>query len=145
MFSVHRHSGMLGKRGGRLDDCLYRYFIANAGIDHQVEAMPFRPFHFEILLDESRPIIVHRFHETDRFLLALAVRLKATDLVLKGSVDKNVKRVATVRKVVGGASADDYAVTGFRDLQQDFMGYFSDAVGIHRVEPGRVHTSFEAA
>jgi hypothetical protein len=111
--------------------------IANAGIDHQVEAMPFRPFQFEILLDESCAIIVNRFHEIDRFLLALAVRLKPADLVLKGSIDKDVKGVAAVRKVVGGASADDHGITGFRDLQQDFMGYFSDAVGIHRVEPGR--------
>src|SRR6476620_2342317 len=124
---------MLCKLGGRVEDCLYRYFIANAGIDHQVEAMPFRPFHFEILLDESRAIFVHRFHETDRFLLTFAIRMKPPDLVLEGSVDKDVKGVATVRKVVGGASADDHAVTGFRDLQQDFMCYFSDAVGIDRI------------
>src|SRR5262249_6105518 len=98
---------MLGKLAGHLKDCLYRCIVPNFGIDHQVEAMPLRPYDIEISFYEVGAILVHCLHKFDRFLLALAHCQQPADLVLKGSVNKDMKGVFPFCKIVGGASADD--------------------------------------
>src|SRR6267142_2661445 len=134
-----------GKPGSRVEDGVYRCFIANSGVDHQVEAMPFGPCEIEISLNEIRAIIVHRLHQVDGFLFALADCLKPADLLLKGGVDENVKGIAPVCEVVSRSSAYDHAIASLGYLRQNFVRYGSHAIGIHHVEAGGVHASFKTA
>ena len=67
---------------------LDRRILADRRVDHQMKAMPIRPFDAEVLLDEGGAVAVHGFGEVDGFALGLAGGLQATDFSAERGVDE---------------------------------------------------------
>ncbi len=86
--------------GHRIQDDINRHVIASAGINHQVESMSAGPLDVEVSLDEIGAIAVHGFRQFRRFLRVLASCLEPADLLLKGSVNENVKGIRAVAEII---------------------------------------------
>src|SRR5277367_7164124 len=110
-----------------------------------MKAVPVRPFHSEILLDEGRAIVVNGFCEICRFALGLSARPKPPDSLIEGSVHKHMIGITPVLEIVGGTAPDDDAIAAFRSLFHHVLGNLSDAIGIRHLEPRSVQASFVAA
>ena len=79
-----------------------------------MKAVPIRPFDAEIFVNERRPVAVDGFGKVDGFTLALPVGLQPLDLLVKRSVNEQVKGIGTALEIVGRAAPhnDARAVLG---------------------------------
>src|SRR5215471_19378777 len=103
-----------------------------------MKAMPARPIHVEVLVDESGAIAIHGFSKFDRFLLGLARGLQPSDSLLKGRVDENMKGIRPFAEIVCGTSADNHAFAGIRDFWQESLNDFLDIFRVHYLQSGGV-------
>src|SRR5215469_14578192 len=109
-----------------------------------MKAVPARPIHVEVLVDEGGAIAIYGLSKFARFLLALARSLETSHPFLKGRVDENVKSISPFAEIVCGASADNHAFAGIRDLRQDSLNYFPNTVRVHHLQSRSVQAAFEA-
>src|SRR5580692_68723 len=128
-----------------VENRLRRQLLPNRRVDHEVKAVPVRPFDAEIFLDESCPVAIYSFGKLDGVTLALPASLQPSDLAIKRRVDKYVKGIATALQIVGRAAPNDDALTAFGSTFHHALGDLPDAIGIRHLQPRGIQTTFEAA
>src|ERR1700679_2747235 len=107
--------------------------------------MPGRPLDSEVLLDESRTVLVNSASQLNGFLLALSLPLQSAYLLFEGGIYENVEGIRQIVQIVCRPAAYQHAVAFASGSSYDLFGDLANSVGVRDLQRWRDQASFVAA
>ncbi len=110
-----------------------------------MKEVPRWPFDFEVFFDECCAIEINRFGQVNRLLLGFPLLPQPFYPLLEWRIDKDVKRIGTVPKIVSRSTPNDHRVAFARHFPHQLFRNLSNTLGVRDFHHLRVHGSLVAA
>src|SRR5262245_38867358 len=94
---------------------------------------PARPLFVEVLFDEVRALLVHRFDQSNSFRPFGSTLHESPDFFFGRCIEEDVKRILTILQKKRGATADKNAVAFIGSGVNDTLREPEDRIGIQQL------------